>query len=75
MAAWGGVIALSGFHYSAVRQDIAFTDKPGNYFWSTGYAWGTCQVKPDGTADIQVLYGQLPVKTVTVGGRTTKYVR
>ncbi len=31
--------ALSGFHYSAVDQHISFTDKPGHYFWSTGYAW------------------------------------
>ncbi len=73
MAAWAGVLALSGFHYSAVDQHITFTDKPGHYFWSTGYAWGTCDVKADGTARLEVLKGELPLKTITVGGRTTKY--
>ncbi|MBR4517292.1 MAG: hypothetical protein IKO60_07855, partial [Bacteroidaceae bacterium] len=73
MAAWAGVLALSGFHYSAVDQHISFTDKPGHYFWSTGYAWGTCDVKADGTARLEVLKGELPLKTITVGDRTTKY--
>ncbi len=73
MAAWAGVLALSGFHYSAVDQHITFTDKPGHYFWSTGYAWGTCDVKADGTARLEVLKGELPLKTITVGDRTTKY--
>ena len=73
MAAWAGVLALSGFNYSAVDQHITFTDKPGHYFWSTGYAWGTCDVKADGTARLEVLKGELPLKTITVGGRTTKY--
>ena len=73
MAAWAGVLALSGFHYSAVDQHITFTDKPGHYFWSTAYAWGTCDVKADGTARLEVLKGELPLKTITVGGRTTKY--
>lgn len=73
MAAWAGVLALSGFHYSAVDQHISFTDKPGHYFWSTGYAWGTCDVKADGTARLEVLKGELPLKTITVGSRTTKY--
>lgn len=73
MAAWAGVLALSGFNYSAVDQHITFTDKPGHYFWSTGYAWGTCDVKADGTARLEVLKGELPLKTITVGDRTTKY--
>lgn len=73
MAAWAGVLALSGFHYSAVDQHISFTDKPGHYFWSTGYAWRTCDVKADGTARLEVLKGELPLKTITVGDRTTKY--
>lgn len=72
MAAWAGVLAMSGFHYSAVTKNITFTDRPGRYFWSTGYAWGLCEVKADGTADIKVLYGELPVKTLTVGNKTTK---
>ncbi|MBQ9170285.1 MAG: hypothetical protein IJ219_06820 [Bacteroidaceae bacterium] len=73
MAAWAGVLALSGFHYSAVDQHITFTDKPGHYFWSTGYAWGTCDVKADGTAKLDVLKGELPLKTITVGNKTMTY--
>lgn len=72
MASWAGVLALSGFHYSAVDQSITFTDRPGHYFWSTGYAWGTCYIRSDGTADIKVLKGTLPLKTITVGGKTTR---
>lgn len=38
MASWASIIAQSGFLYSAVDKSIKFTDKPGNYFWSTGSA-------------------------------------
>ena len=72
MASWASILALSGFHYSAVTKDIAFTDKPGRYFWSTGYAWGMCEVRADGTAELSVLKGELPVKTLTIGNKTRK---
>ena len=74
MASWAGILALSGFHYSAVDRHITFTNVPGNYFWSTGYAWGMCEVKADGTAKLTVLKGDLPLDKITVGNKTTKYV-
>ena len=41
MASWAAVLAMTGFHYSAVERRMAFTAKEGRFFWSTGYAWGT----------------------------------
>lgn len=48
MAAWGGVVAWTGFKYSAVDKTMAFNSKNGNYFWSNGYQYGT--IKIEGTA-------------------------
>jgi hypothetical protein len=45
MAAWGAVLALTGFHYSGVHRSMAFAAQEGVHFWSTGYAWGTCVQK------------------------------
>jgi non-lysosomal glucosylceramidase len=44
MDSWAAVLAMTGFHYSAVNKSISFTTKPGNYFWSNGYAWGTVKI-------------------------------
>lgn len=73
MASWSGIIALSGFHYSGVERHMTFTDKPGKYFWSTGYAWGTCEVSSDGTAKLKVLKGDLKLDKLTIGNKTVKY--
>lgn len=66
MASWASILAWSGFHYSGVDQKIEFTDRAGNYFWSNGYAWGTCKVEKR-RAILKVLYGTLPVKEFCVG--------
>ncbi|MCY4113355.1 MAG: GH116 family glycosyl-hydrolase [Chloroflexi bacterium] len=42
MAAWGAVVAVAGFGYSAVRAEMRFAADPGTAFWSNGSAWGTC---------------------------------
>jgi len=71
MASWAAVLALSEFQYSAVDQSIHFTDKPGTYFWSNGYSWGTCEIKSTGKtteATLKVLYGSLDLKTVSLTG-------
>ena len=41
MAAWAGILAYTGFHYSAVDNTMKFNAKEGNYFWSNGYQYGT----------------------------------
>jgi len=48
MASWAAVLALSGFHYSAVTRVLTLTPTAGRYFWSNGYAWGTFDIKPEG---------------------------
>ena len=69
MAIWAAVLALTGFHYSGVNNAIAFTANEGTYFWSTGYAWGTVEIKNSGTAKTAILhvsFGQLVLKTCTL---------
>jgi len=52
------VLAFSGFQYSGIAKSMEFTAKPGVYFWSNGYAWGTCKVHTD-QVELQVLHGSL----------------
>ena len=47
LAAWGAVVAVAGFGYSAVRGEMRFAAAPGTVFWSNGTAWGTCTRTPD----------------------------
>jgi non-lysosomal glucosylceramidase len=70
MASWSAVLALSGFHYSAVDQTMSITSNPGKYFWSNGYAWGTIEVTPS-TLTLNVLSGTLKLKKLTVGSART----
>jgi uncharacterized protein (DUF608 family) len=69
MASWAANLALSGFHYSAMEKSISFTDKPGNYFWSNGYAWGVAKVKNNGV-EIRVDSGSIDLQYVYVGNKT-----
>jgi len=71
MASWGAVLALTGFHYSAVDASMAFAPQRGEHFWSTGYAWGTCSISPGDACTpvrIRVLHGQLPLRKVVLTG-------
>ncbi|WP_430814955.1 GH116 family glycosyl-hydrolase [Carboxylicivirga sp. RSCT41] len=70
MASWASLLAESGFLYSAVDKSIKFTDKPGQYFWSNGSAWGMCEVSKDGEdylVNLKVLHGKLILKTFKLG--------
>ncbi|PQV49002.1 uncharacterized protein (DUF608 family) [Jejuia pallidilutea] len=67
MASWGAVIALSGFHYSAVEKSIQFTATPGNYFWSNGTQYGTVDIKDKGktkSVTFMVHSGELSLKSI-----------
>lgn len=78
MASWAAVLAVSGFRYSGVVKSMAFTEKPGTYFWSNGTAWGTCAIARDGQklkADLQVLSGSLELKSFRLGQRPGKKFR
>jgi len=70
MANWAANLALSGFHYSAVDKSISFTDKPGNYFWSNGYAWGTAKVSDTGI-EILVDSGAIEIRQMKRGDLST----
>jgi hypothetical protein len=71
MASWSAHLALSGFHYSGVKKSMSFTSQPGNYFWSNGFAWGTCKVG-NNRATITVLHGNLELSEFNFGGKTIK---
>ena len=49
-------------------KSMKITDRPGNYFWSNGYSWGTVQVTEDDVT-IEVINGTLSLKSLTVGSR------
>jgi uncharacterized protein (DUF608 family) len=66
MASWASILAWSGFHYSGVEQKMEFTDRVGEYFWSNGYAWGTCKIEKR-RAILKVLHGELSIKEFRVG--------
>lgn len=61
MISWAAILAWSGFHYSAVDKSMTFTARPGKYFWSNGYAWGTCEIAHD-RATLTVLFNKLLLK-------------
>ena len=70
MAAWAAHLALTGFQYSAVTGTMQLTDRPGRYFWSTGYAWGVCTVSRNGEqlqAELSVLHGNLHLSGLRLG--------
>ena len=64
MASWAAILALTGFQYSAVEQTISFaapTEKR-RHFWSSGYAWGSCALNPNGggcDVEFEVLHGEI----------------
>ncbi|HEY4290656.1 MAG TPA: GH116 family glycosyl-hydrolase [Puia sp.] len=71
MDSWAATLALSGFHYSAVSKSMSFSGRPGKYFWSNGYAWGTVTIVDSGNgraARLEVLRGDLALEHFSTGG-------
>ena len=71
MASWGAVLAISGFDYSAITQTLTFADRPGQWFWSTGSAWGVCDIrKRSGRTIVKlaVLHGELALSRIKLTG-------
>jgi hypothetical protein len=53
---------MTGFGYSGVEKSMTFAAQDGSFFWSNGYAWGTCslkKIKKDIQVELSVLHGQL----------------
>jgi non-lysosomal glucosylceramidase len=69
MASWASVIALSDFQYSGIDHSMHITSRPGNYFWSNGYAWGTITVSSD-SITLEVLEGTLRLDKIIAGNKS-----
>jgi len=71
MMAWGAVLAITGFHYSAVDQSMKFNPADGTHFWSNGYQYGTINLSEENGAkkvSITVLNGSLNLRSFTLRG-------
>ena len=73
MASWATVLALTGFHYSAVTRTLRFAASPApcRWFWSTGLAWGTCEQIPgeqETKVTLTVTKGSLALRTLVLDG-------
>ena len=70
MASWAGILAQSGFQFSAVDQSMQFHPKAGKWFWSNGSAWGTCLISNkhgNWVVDLKVLHGEASLKSFQLG--------
>lgn len=73
MASWGLVVALTGFRYSAVEEQLQFaaaTDA-STWFWSAGNSWGTISQRPRAgriEVELRVNQGSLRLKTLSLTG-------
>jgi hypothetical protein len=80
MASWAALLALTGFHYSAVTETVRFApvDAPITWFWASGDAWGTVKLDPVSAGSrltLTVLAGQLALRRVELGGASVEIER
>jgi len=71
MAAWAGILAYTGFNYSAVNKTMNFNEKNGTYFWSNGYQYGTIKIEgseKNKTIKLVAKNGDLSLKSFTLNG-------
>lgn len=71
MISWAAVLALTGFHYSAVDQRFTVAANNGKYFWSNGYAYGSITQKAQGAkrvVTISSLKGDLSFTSLRLTG-------
>lgn len=73
MASWSTNLAWSRFSYSGVTGEMKFTSRPGTYFWSNGYAWGTCKVDAHAAPVLTVIKGTLPLKALYIGPKKYRH--
>jgi hypothetical protein len=74
MASWAAIPAMTDFRYSGVNKSMTITSRPGTYFWSNGYAWGTCKVE-DKQVTINVLHGSLTLDNFELKGKGMKKLK
>ena len=71
MASWAAVLAMTGFNYSGVTKTMTFAPREGQFFWSNGYAYGSCSLKRTAkgmNVDLAVLQGQLDLSRFLLRG-------
>ena len=71
MAAWAGILAYTGFHYSAIDKSMALNPREGKYFWSNGYQYGTVEIKDNDdnkSVSLSSLNGVLSLNSFTLNG-------
>lgn len=71
MASYSGLLAYTGFGYSAVTGSMKFNDLEGKYFWSNGYQYGTLELATTNgqkTASLTVLHGSIELRSFTLNG-------
>jgi hypothetical protein len=75
MASYSVMLALSGFHYSAVEREIAFQPRirqeDFRCFFAAGSAWGSYSQQSsagDLKAKVEFLHGQLKLRRLVLGG-------
>jgi non-lysosomal glucosylceramidase len=69
MIAWAAHLAWTGFHYYASEQRLRLAARPGQWFVSTGDAWGTAILRRRGGAMelcLHVLGGAISVREVVL---------
>jgi hypothetical protein len=73
MSSWSLILALSGYHYDAGRQHLAFAPKINEDsfrgFFSAGSAWGTFSQERTGgdyRAALQVFWGELTLQALSL---------
>lgn len=77
MAAWSGVLALSGFRYDGVTREVAALPQRGRpgfkSVWLSGTGWGTF-TQGAGRTSIEVLHGELKLRSAVVPGASVSRV-
>ena len=71
MITWAAGLALTGFHYSGVEKQMTFAAREGCFFWSNGYAWGTCKIEKEREGmrvELSVLFGELVLSEFVLSG-------
>ncbi len=67
MAAWGALLALTGFRYTAIERCLTVAARDGRFFWSNGYAWGMYQVR-GGQLALTVERGAIETRRIVLTG-------
>lgn len=78
MASWAGILALTGFQYSGIEKTMKMDTRPGQWFWSNGYSWGTIDIQHTDSKykiELMVLHGNLKLDNFELKGTGTYKIK